>query len=229
MGLNNYSKKSWLDELAEPNPELRNALNKLASPQKSQPLSEWEIETNAKTGAPSMYLKNGKEWFDADKTWRSQSGEFFLHEGYDGNGNQALALTSRNEGLRIKKTDDFVEEALVTDEGTAYALTDEGALFILTAEKASQKRLCEDCEPITHRITEDLCVVIYDSDGDGELEAVYIKAVDLETGKSWKKKIKYKLPDNRELTYEISVSENDIAVTVPDQTIYHFTKDGKPK
>lgn len=60
MGLNNYSKKSWLDELAEPNPELRNALNKLASPQKSQPLSEWEIETNAKTGDPSMYLKTEK-------------------------------------------------------------------------------------------------------------------------------------------------------------------------
>lgn len=187
----------------------------------------WEIDIRKDNGLPDIYTKDGKEWFDADNTWVSDSGEYFLHEGFDGKGNQGFALASKSAGLRIRKTDEAAEAAIVTDEGVAYVITDEGNLFNLTAEKASQKKLCEDYEPNACLLTPELCVVIYDADGDGEFEAVYVKAVNLKTARSWKKEIKYSLPNNNKLFYKVDVSRDIIEITMPDQTIHRFTKDGK--
>lgn len=204
-------------------------IGKLAQkePQKIREVPGWEVWQHKETGTPYFFYQNGKEWFDSDKVWSSPSGTFFLHTGMDRNGNEGIAITTRNEGLKIRKTEDFVETALITDEGVGYALTDEGALFVLTAEKASQKKLCEDYAPNAYILNSELCVVIYDADSDDDQEAAFLKVIDLKTLKSWKKKIKYNMPDTKKLTFNLGFSNNFITAIMPDQTVHKFASDGK--
>ena len=39
----------------------------------------WEI--SHRNGKPGIFTRNGKEWFDADKAWASQSGEYYILTG----------------------------------------------------------------------------------------------------------------------------------------------------
>lgn len=65
----------------------------------------WKINIRRDSGEPDIYMKNGKEWFDADKAWFSPSGAYVLHTGMDANGNEGIALASKSAGLRIRKTE----------------------------------------------------------------------------------------------------------------------------
>ena len=187
----------------------------------------WEIEIRKDNGKPDIYMKNGKEWFDAAKTWSSPSKEYFLHNGFDGKGNEGLALTSKTAGLRIRKTEDFIETAIVTDNGIGYALTDEGVLYILTVDAASQRKLCENYGLNAYMLTPQFCAVIYDADSDDDQEIAYLKVILLESLNSWKKKIRYRADYGKTLTYNIEQSGNTIKAIMPDQSTHEFTIDGK--
>lgn len=187
----------------------------------------WEIEIRKDNKKPDIYTKDGKEWFDADKTWISPSGDYFLHTGFDGKGNEGLALASKTEGIRIRKTEDFIETAIVTDNGVGYALTDEGTLYILTADKSNQRQLCEDYGPNSYILTSRLCAVIYDTDSDDDMDAVYLKVILLESLKSWRKKIRYHAECGKTLIYSIEQNGEEIKVIMPDQSAHKFTIDGK--
>lgn len=187
----------------------------------------WEVTVRNANGAPAILCKNGKEWFHADKTWPSPSDAYYIHTGMDGNANEGIATTTKNEGIRIRKTEDFVEAALITDEGVGYAITDEGVLYVLTADTASQRRLCEDYEPNTYMLTPQLCAVIYDADSDDDLEAAYLKVIDLKSFKSWKKKIRYSAERGKNLIFKIEQSGSIIKAIMPDQSVHEFTTDGK--
>lgn len=194
---------------------------------RAQQAPAWEITTRNKDGSPGIICKNGKEWFDADKTWRSPSGEYMLHEGMNANGDDAIALTRNGEGLRLRKIEGLATAALITDVGTGYVLTDEGVLHILTADKTSQRQLCEDYAPNAYILTPELCIVIYDADSNDDLEAANLKVLDLKTLKSWKKKLKYNTPAPGKLKFSIELDNGNIKVTLPDQTVHQFVEDGK--
>lgn len=192
--------------------------------QKNGPKAEsWSIST--KNGLPIFFEKNGREWFDADKTWASPTGAYYIHTGMDANSNEGIAITTKNKGLRIKRTEDFVETALITDDGLGYALTDEGILHILAEDSTSQRKLCEDYSPNAYTLTPEICAVVYDTDSDDEdLEAIYLKVLDLKSLKSWKKKIKYRIEKPSTLNYKIELVGDIIKVTTPDNIIHEFAR-----
>lgn len=204
-----------------------NTLNQKPKKQAQPQANVWEVTARNTNGSPAIFCKNGKEWFHADKTWFSPSGAFCIHTGMDGNANEGVAITTKSEGIRIRKTEDFVEAALITDEGVGYAITDEGVLYILTADTASQRRLCEDYGPNAYMLTPQLCAVIYDADSDDELEAVYLKVIELKTFKSWKKKIRYSAEHGKNLVFNIEQSGDIIKAIMPDQSVHKFTINGK--
>lgn len=204
-------------------------INQKPKKQTQQQTNTWKVTVRNENGSPVILCKNGKEWFHADKTWRSPSGAFYIHTGMDGNINEGIAITTKSEGIRIRKTEDFVEAALITDEGVGYAITDEGVLYTLTADTANQRRLCEDYGPNAYMLTSQLCAVIYDADSDDDLEAVYLKVIDLKSLKSWKKKIRYSAERGKNLVFNIEQRSDIVKVTMPDQSIHEFTTDGKIK
>lgn len=186
---------------------------------------DWEIHI-APDGAPTMFYKKGKEWLDASKAWASPSRSYFLLEGFDGKADACIALATQTEGLRIKKVDDGIEQAIVTDNGTAYILSDEGTLYTMTADKASQKALA-DGSPDAYLLTPEVAAVAVD---DGE--KISIRAIEIATGKTWKKAVKYE--ETEELgngclrMAEIKEVAGGIEVTIPDGTTHLFTTEGNP-
>lgn len=183
---------------------------------------DWEANIDA-SGVPTWFHKRGKEWLDPFKTWSSPSGSFYLHNGHDGNGEECIALTSKTEGLRLKKTDEGIESAIVTDTGVAFALTEDGTLYTVTAERASQKKLSDE-QPEAHLLTPEVCAIAYDED-----ESVIIKAVDLATGKSWRKTAKYSWPENGDnVEISITATASGLSVTAPDGSTHSFTTSGEP-
>ena len=192
---------------------------------------DWEVHLK-EDGTPHWFYKKSKEWFDANKTWASPSKKFFVHFGFDGESDYSVALTTQNEGLKLKKNVDDVETAFVTDEGMAYALSDEGILYILSPEKISQRKVCsEDDSPEEYILTPQIVAVAWD---DGE--AMILRAIDLNTGKSWKKTLKY-YEDNEdedeesEIEYfaaELKDKEGRFEVKNYNGEIYLFSYAGEP-
>lgn len=181
----------------------------------------WEVWLRD-DGTPHTLEKKGKEWLDASTTWASPSGKFFVHEGHDGVGDACVALTSRAEGIKTKKLEEGVEAAIVTDDGVGYIFTDEGNLITITAEKASQKSL-GDRPAVGFVLTPDICAAADDPEG----EAIVVKAVELKTGKSWQKKVKYEVADGARWTdAAIEVDPGGITITTPDGNCKKFTFDG---
>ncbi len=97
----------------------------------------WEI--SQRNGKPGIFTRNGKEWFDADKAWASQSGEYYILTGMDANANEGIAIATKASGIRIRKTEELIEDAVITDDGIGYALSDEGTLFTLVKEKPPRR------------------------------------------------------------------------------------------
>ena len=96
-------------------------------------------------------------------------------------------------GIRIRKTEELIEDAVITDDGIGYALSDEGTLFTLSEGKAATKKLCGDAILDAWALTPEFCVVVYDADSDydenyKEIPAVNVKLVNLSTAASWRKK-----------------------------------------
>lgn len=120
----------------------------------------WEI--SQRNGKPGIFTRNGKEWFDADKAWASQSGEYYILTGMDANANEGIAIATKASGIRIRKTEELIEDAVITDDGIGYALSDEGTLFTLSEEKAATKKLCGDAILDAWALTTEFCVVVYD-------------------------------------------------------------------
>ena len=53
----------------------------------------WEI--SQRNGKPGIFTRNGKEWFDTDKAWASQSGEYYILTGMDANANEGIAIATK--------------------------------------------------------------------------------------------------------------------------------------
>lgn len=186
---------------------------------------DWTVELDP-DGTPTRFDHKGKEWLSTPETWASPGRAYFLHSGFDSKGDECLALTTQTEGLRVRKFGESVEAALVTDAGIGYVISDEGKLYTITAEKAGQKSLTEDC-PEACLLTAEVAVAITD---DGE--TVTIKAIDLTTGKAWKKAIKYEDAEELDGGYirmaEIKETAGGIEITIPDGTVHSFTAAGTP-
>ena len=173
----------------------------------------WEI--SQRNGKPGIFTRNGKEWFDADKAWASQSGEYYILTGMDANANEGIAI----------------EDAVITDDGIGYALSDEGTLFTLSEEKAATKKLCGDAILDAWALTPEFCVVVYDTDSDydendKEIPAVNVKLINLSTAASWRKKIHYSSEGRATLQFSAKISGNMIRIETPDNVLHEFTPDG---
>lgn len=180
----------------------------------------WEVYNDSKTGYPQRFDRNNREWIDANNTWASPSGEFFVHEGYvygkdDGDAKPCIALTTKSEGLKRKFIEDDVDAACVSDEGIAYALTDSGTLHRFTKDGTSSKHLIDEYSDFF--MNDKVCVVI---DDDGA--EVNVVAVNLNTYTVIKKKFSYEdeleLEDGSLLNMSLVVEGDDIVITIPDGT-----------
>ena len=180
----------------------------------------WEVERyDTQTGFPQTFLRNGREWLDAYKTWASPSGSFFVHDGYiysgGDEGKTCIALPTRTEGLKRKAIEDGVEMACVSDDGVAYALTDTGTLHRLTKDSTSLRHLMEDYDEFV--MNDKVCVLIGD---DGSI--VSLAVVNLTTNASIKKQFPYEedleLEDGSYLSMSFSVEDDKITITIPDGT-----------
>lgn len=189
----------------------------------------WEI--SQRNGKPGIFTRNGKEWFDADKAWASQSGEYYILTGMDANANEGIAIATKASGIRIRKTEELIEDAVITDDGIGYALSDEGTLFTLSEGKAATKKLCGDAILDAWALTPDFCVVVYDADSDydendKEIPAVNVKLINLSTAASWRKKIHYNSGGRATLQFSAKISGNMIRIETPDNVLHEFTPDG---
>lgn len=192
---------------------------------------EWEVQINSQTGKPGIFTKNGKEWFHADEAWASRSGKYYILTGMDANVNEGIAIAEGARGIRIRKTDELIRAATITDNGIGYALSDEGTLFTLSEEKANAKNLCGDSYLVAYDLTTEICAVVYDTDSsydenDKELPAVIVKVTTLSTSESWKKKIRYSYGDRKTHTFSAKISGNMIRIETPDNVLHEFTPDG---
>ena len=189
----------------------------------------WEI--SQRNGKPGIFTRNGKEWFDADKAWASLSGEYYILTGMDANANEGIAIATKASGIRIRKTEELIEDAVITDDGIGYALSDEGTLFTLSEEKAATKKLCGDAILDAWALTTEFCVVVYDTDSDydendKEIPAVNVKLINLSTAASWRKKIHYSSEGRATLQFSATISGNMIRIETPDNVLHEFTPDG---
>lgn len=203
------------------------AVSSNADKKKSNPSSQtksgevtWEAYNDRETGYPQSFERNNREWLDAERTWASPSGEFFVHEGYfygkdDDDAKTCIALTTKTEGLKRKTIEDSVDAACVSDEGVAYALTDSGTLHRLTKDGTSSKHLMD--EYYGFAMTNKVCVLI-DDDGDN----INLVAVNLITDATLKKQFAHE--DNIELENgsllepSVVIEGDNIIVTIPDDT-----------
>ena len=201
-----------------------------APARQTQRAGDWEVLLRPSTNAPGIFTKNGKEWFDADKAWASQSGRYYILTGMDANANEGIAISEGARGIRIRKTEELIEAAVITDDGIGYALSDEGTLFTLSEEKASTKKLCGDNRPDAWLLNSELCAVLYEIDSEyneatnEEYFVSVLKVVSLSTSKCWTKKLKYTTTgfsrfgdrDNARI----------IQIITPDNVLHEFTPDG---
>lgn len=179
----------------------------------------WEVEQyDTQTGFPKLFLRNDREWLDADDTWASPSGNFFVHSGSYLGGDEAkacIALTTRTEGLKRKTIEDGVETACVSDEGVAYALTDTGTLHRLTKDSTSLRHLMED--PHDYALTDKVCALIRD-----EGDEINFVAMNLATNATIKKLFPYEdnieLENGHLLEPSVVIEDDKIAITIPDGT-----------
>lgn len=189
----------------------------------------WEI--SQRNGKPGIFTRNGKEWFDADKAWASQSGEYYILTGMDANANEGIAIATKASGIRIRKTEELIEDAVITDDGIGYALSDEGTLFTLSEGKTATKKLCGDAILDAWALTPEFCVVVYDADSDydendKEIPAVNVKLINLSTAASWRKKIHYSSGGRATLQFSAKISGNMIRIETPDNVLHEFTPNG---
>lgn len=189
----------------------------------------WEI--SQRNGKPGIFTRNGKEWFDADKAWASQSGEYYILTGMDANANEGIAIATKVSGIRIRKTEELIEDAVITDDGIGYALSDEGTLFTLNEGKTATKKLCGDAILDAWALTPEFCVVVYDADSDydendKEIPAVNVKLINLSTAASWRKKIHYSSEGRATLQFSAKISGDMIRIETPDNILHEFAPDG---
>lgn len=165
------------------------------------------------------------------KAWASQSGEYYILTGMDANANEGIAIATKASGIRIRKTEELIEDAVITDDGIGYALSDEGTLFILSEGKAATKKLCGDAILDAWALTPEFCVVVYDADSDydendKEIPAVNVKLINLSTAASWRKKIHYSSEGRATLQFSAKISGNMIRIETPDNVLHEFTPNG---
>lgn len=196
-------------------PKKNNAGSKLESAAPA-----WKVcRYDSKTGFPKIFLSNNREWFDADRTWTSPSGKFFVHDGYFNGGDDSadsyIALTTRSEGLKRKAVKGSVEATYVSDEGVAYVLTDSGTLHRLTKDGTSSKQLMD--EYCGFAINGKVCALI-DDDGYN----IKLIVVNLNTNATMKKQFSYEddieLENGSLLEPTVVIDSDNIIITMPDGT-----------
>lgn len=141
------------------------------------------------------------------------------------------AKATKASGIRIRKTEELIEDAVITDDGIGYALSDEGTLFTLSEGKAATKKLCGDAILDAWALTPEFCVVVYDADSDydendKEIPAVNVKLINLSTAASWRKKIHYSSEGRATLQFSAKISGNMIRIETPDNVLHEFTPNG---
>ena len=134
-------------------------------------------------------------------------------------------------GIRIRKTEELIEDAVITDDGIGYALSDEGTLFTLSEGKTATKKLCGDAILDAWALTPEFCVVVYDADSDydendKEIPAVNVKLINLSTAASWRKKIHYSSEGRATLQFSAKISGDMIRIETPDNILHEFAPDG---
>lgn len=154
-------------------------------PEVSRFVGQTTVIDNVEWDLSSKYItKNGKDWFDVDKYYPSASGLYALCDGCDSSGNFAIALISRSQGVRIRRTDGAPVEVYVTDDGTGYALLDDNTLLVIDASSANIKKLSDESSDRSAHLLCPVCCIIAGEDGD---DKIHIDAYDYASQRVWHK------------------------------------------
>ena len=139
---------------------------------------EWDLSR-------PIILKNGKEWFEADKRYASPSCAYCVCDGSDASGNEAIALISSTEGLKIRRIEEGICDVLVSDSGVGLVLLDDNSLLVISADSANVKKLtAEDACRDAHFLAPSVCVICGWNESS---DKVCVDGYDVGGGKVWHK------------------------------------------
>lgn len=217
---------SWLDELADPNSGVHEALAKLecqsascAATQKSDPVYTVEHQKDAYY----IIYKNGKEFFDGEAI--ATNGKFILAEGFRGDG-EALALFTPEKLITIRKFEDGVEGTIVLPSGIAFVFSDNEKVIIMSDSGTSVKNFAYGSAPDESRIIFDSACAFVEDNG----EHVILKCFVFSSQSVWTKKIKYEQPEDK-VAFSVDpilcFSGDVIEVVTPDGSVSHFSLGGE--
>lgn len=127
--------------------------------------------------------KNGKEYFDGDVIASSASGEYMLATGWR-NSVESAAVFSKTDVLNVRKFEDGIAAAFVSDSGSAYICDENEHFLVLSPGSSSNKAIGFSPDSNGIILSPDVCAFAY-SDG----YEVSVKCFNLESGKSWSKSI----------------------------------------
>lgn len=177
---------SWIDELADPNSGVHEALAKLKVPDPPKTELAYRIE-NERDGYFVIY-KNGKEFFDGDKI--ASYGEYILAEGWRGNG-EAFALFTSEKFVAIRKCEDGVEGSVVLPSGIAFVFTDADKVVILSEDGTSSKAFGYGSAPDEARVLSGSACAFAEDMGDH----IVLKCFLYSSQSVWTKKIKIEVTE----------------------------------
>lgn len=226
------SRTSWLDELADPNSGVHEALKKLTDvpikehktkpPEtgEKEPFIEYTIELKNDT----FYIyKNTKEFFDGTQV--ATCGEYILAEGWNGN-SQAIAFFTLNKLIAIRRTEDFIEGAKINPSGIAFVFTDSDKMLIMSENGVISKNFAYASADDNMRVLTDIVCAYVEDIG----EFAVLKCFDFESQSVWSKKIKYSIgEDITQYSDEpaLHLSGKLLEVVTPDGSVIRFSSSGE--
>lgn len=205
---------SWIDELADPNSGVHEALAKLKAPDSPRVEPAYHIE-NERDDYFVIY-KNGKEFFDGDKI--AGCGEYILAEGWCGNG-EAFALFTSEKLIAVRKCEDGLEGSIVLPSGVAFVFTDDDKVLILSDSGTSARSFGYGSAFDEARVLSgSVCAFVEDLG-----EYIVLKCFLYSSRSVWTKKIKYEAPEGEP---SLRIADDVLEVSVPGDSFVRFSLSG---
>ena len=170
-------------------------------------------------GSSVSIWKSGKEYFDGDVVASSASGEYMLATGWRNNVESA-AVFSKTDVLNVRKLEDGIAAAFVSDSGSAYICDDNEHFLVLSRDSSSHKAIGFSPDSSGIILSSDVCAFAYSDGGE-----VSVKCFNLESGKSWSKSVELENGGNGDA--DLSREENILILKTASGEVARYDLSGK--
>lgn len=140
---------------------------------------KWEVRKDEYRDSVHIY-RDGKEWFYVSERWVSNSGEYEFFDGFFGEESEGYALLQDGKGVKRARLNDSIVDAVMCDDGIAYALTEGGRFYTITKDSTVSQLLMDYMD--NWLLTEVYCVVAEDTREQIKIKILYIKEGKIKTG-----------------------------------------------